>query len=119
LSRKLFAGIALSTAALAASAETIFDLSTYPEQYQGKTVKVKCRTISRFAGAFFCNDGTSGEDVVEIDSDSVDKVSLRYLMTSCNEPSAQCSGSVTGKFQATEYGDLYIRDATLKFNKGK
>ncbi len=99
--------------------QTIFDLSTYPQQYQGKTVKVKCRTISRFAGAFFCNDGTSGEDVVEIDPDSVDKDSLRYLKTRCNEASAQCSGSVTGRFEASEYGDFYVRDATFKFTNGK
>jgi hypothetical protein len=99
--------------------QTIFDLSTYPQQYQGKTVKVKCRTISRFAGAFFCNDGTSGEDVVEIDPDSVDKDSLRYLMTRCNEPSAQCSGSVTGRFEASEFGNFYIRDATFKFTNRK
>jgi hypothetical protein len=119
LSRKLFAGIALLTAALAASAETIFDLSTYPQQYQGKTVKVKCRIIARFAGGFFCDDGTSGGDVVEIDPDSVDKDSLRYLMARCNEPSAQCSGSVTGRFQPSEFGNLYIRDATFRFTKGK
>jgi hypothetical protein len=119
VSLKLFAGIALSTAAFAASGETIFDLSTYPQQYQGKTVEVKCRTISRFAGGFFCDDGTSGGDVVEIDPDSVEKSSLRYLMTRCNEPSSQCSGSVTGRFEASEFGNLYIRDASFKFTKGK
>jgi hypothetical protein len=83
-------------------------------------VKVKCQTISRFAGAFFCNDGTTlGEDAVEIDPDSVDKDSLRYLMSHCNDPSAHCSGSVTGTFEAGESGDFYIRDATFKFNKSK
>jgi hypothetical protein len=120
LSRKLFAGIALSTAALAASAaETIFDLSTYPQQYEGKTVKIKCRTIARFAGGFFCDDGSSGGDVVEIDPDSVDKDSLKYLMAHCNEASAQCSGSVTGRFEPNKLGDLYIRDATFSFTKRK
>lgn len=106
--------------ALVDSEQTIFDLSTYPQQYQGKTVKVKCQTISSgFAGAFFCDDGTSGGDAVEIDPDSVDKDSLRYLKTRCNEPVAQCRGSVTGKFEANEFGDLYIRDATFNFTKGK
>ena len=119
MSRKLFAGIALSTAAFAASAETIFDLSTYPQQYQGKTVKVKCQTISRFAGAFFCNDGTSGGDVVEIDPDSVEKDSLRDLMTHCSEASAPCSGSVNGRFEASESGNLYIREATFRFTKSR
>jgi hypothetical protein len=95
--------------------QTIFDLSTYPQQYQGKTVKIKCQTISGFAGAFFCNDGTSGGDILEIDPDSVDKDSLQYLRTRCNEPSAQCSGSVTGRFEASDFGDFYIRDATFKF----
>jgi hypothetical protein len=99
--------------------QTIFDLSTYPGQYQGKTVKVKCLTISRFAGAFFCNDGTSGEDVVEIDPDSVDQDSLRYLRARCNEASAQCSGSVTGRFEASEFGNFYIREATFKFTNGR
>jgi len=100
--------------------QTIFDLSTYPQQYQGKTVKVKCQTITRFAGGFFCDDGTTAqEDVVQIDSDSVDKDSLRYLKTRCNEPKAQCSGSVTGRFDASEYGDFYIRNATLKFTTVK
>lgn len=113
MSLKLFAGIALSTAAFAASAETIFDLSTYPQQYQGKTVKVKCQKISHFAGGFFCDDGTSGGDVVEIDLDSVEKSSLKDLTTRCNEPSAQCSGSVSGRFEANEFGNLYIHDATL------
>ena len=99
--------------------QTVFDLSTYPQQYQGKTVKVKCQKINRFAGAFFCEDGTTPEDVVEIDSDSVDKDALRYLKAHCNDPSAQCRGSVTGRFEASKYGDFYIRDATLKFTNGK
>ena len=106
--------------ACAGPEQTVFDLSTYPEQYQGKMVKVKCQTITRFAAAFFCDDGTTAqEDALQIDSDSVDKDSLRYLKNHCNEPSAQCSGSVTGKFEASQYGDFYIRDATFKFTKGK
>lgn len=103
----------------ASAAETIFDLSTYPQQYEGKTVKVKCRVIARFAGGFFCDDGSSGGDVVEIDPDSVDKDSLKYLMAHCNEASAQCSGSVTGRFEPSKLGDLYIRDASFRFNKSK
>jgi hypothetical protein len=99
--------------------QTVFDLSTYFQQYQGKTVKVKCQKINRFAGAFFCEDGTTPEDVLEIDSDSVDKDDLRYLKAHCNDASAQCSGSVTGKFEANEYGDFYIRDATFRFTNGR
>lgn len=99
--------------------QQIFDLSTYSQQFQGKTVKIKCQTITPFAGGFFCNDGTSNGEVVQIEADSVDKDSLKYLKTHCNEPSAQCRGWVTGRFEASEYGDLYIRDATFKFTKGK
>jgi hypothetical protein len=106
--------------ACAGPEQTVFDLSTYPEQYRGKTVNVKCRTITRFAAAFFCDDGTTAqEDAIQIDSDSVDKDSLRYLKSHCNEPSAQCHGSVTGRFEASEYGDFYIRNATFKFTKSK
>ena len=98
--------------------QTVFDLSTYPQQFQGKTVKVKCQKVNPFAAAFFCDDGTTPEDVLEIDPDSVDKDSLRYLKAHCNEPSAQCSGSVTGRFEMSKYGDIYIRDATFKFTGG-
>ena len=99
--------------------QTVFDLSTYPKEYQGKTIKLKCRKINPFAGAFFCEDGTTPVDVVQIDSDSVDKDSLRYLKAHCNDASAQCSGSVTGRFDASEYGDFFIRDATFSFIHGK
>jgi hypothetical protein len=99
--------------------QTVFDLSTYPQQYHGKTVKVKCQKINRFAGAFFCEDGTTPEDVLEVDPDSVDQDALRYLKAHCNDASAQCAGSVTGRFEASEYGDFYIRDATFKFTNRK
>ncbi len=111
--------IVMAACAVLDAEQQIFDLSTYPQQYQGKTVKVKCQKINRFAGAFFCEDGTTPEDVVEIDPDSVEKDSLRYLKAHCNEPSAQCSGSVTGRFEASEFGDFYIRDATFRFTNGK
>jgi hypothetical protein len=112
--------VVMAACAVLGAEQTIFDLSTYPEQYQGKTVKVKCQTITRFAGGFFCDDGTTAqEDVVQIDPDSVDKDALRYLKTRCNEPSVQCSASVTGRFEASEYGDFYIRNATFKFTTAK
>ena len=99
--------------------QSIFDLTTYSQQYQGKTVKVRCQKINRFAAAFFCEDGTSPEDVLQIDSDSVDKDDLRYLKAHCNDASAQCRGSVTGRFEANPYGDYYIRDATFRFTSAK
>jgi hypothetical protein len=99
--------------------QSIFDLSTYPQQYQGKVVKVKCQRIHRFAAAFFCEDGTTPEDVVQIDTDSVDKDALLYLKAHCNDASAQCRGSVTGRFEANDYGDFYIRDASFRFSNGK
>ncbi|MBV8209264.1 MAG: hypothetical protein JO133_04280 [Burkholderiaceae bacterium] len=99
--------------------QTVFDLSTYSQHFQGKTVKVKCQKINRFAAAFFCDDGTTPEDVLEIDPDSVDKESLRYMTAHCNDASHQCSGSVIGRFEANEYGDFYIRNATFKFTNHK
>lgn len=91
---------------------TVIDLKVEPAKYANQRVTLACESIW---GADSSGVGCKSQgQTIWIDSESLDKESLRHSLTNCGGFGDDCSGRVTGTARES-IGDLRLHDATISF----